>query len=375
MAKKTKRIMREFALDEISAVNHPAQKGARMTIMKRDGEERTSGAVDHTMTAEKAAELNADIMKRGKYKLTTPNMGHTHLVDIDDWVLLAGGGTTSCVEYGGGHSGGSYHSHPFVIGPKGEITIGEVMGHTHEIADVPTMKAADNPASDGVTKTEEDEAMTPEQIAKMAELEALAGMNDTQKAFLAKLAGAERDAFLKADFPGRELLIAKASEGDPVVYKSAAGVEFRASAGAAMIAMAKQLDAATNALAVAEKARVDAEVEAIVKSLDHIGETIEKKREWATAIVALPDEAMRKSALEVLTKTRAAPSILFKSLGATGGTTVEPTDATGKLNKLAADLAAKENIGAHVAMDKVLKTVEGAALYQETQGHTGHPLH
>jgi hypothetical protein len=366
MAKQSKRIMREFELNEISAVTAPAQKGARMLLMKRAGGEDDFDP--HTFfTAEQAAKVNAAIMKRGKYKLTTPNMGHTHLVDIDDWVMMAGGGTTSCVEYaGGGAGGGSYHSHPFVIGPKGEITIGEVMGHTHEIADVPTMKAADSPALNDTSKG--DEAMTPEMQKELDDLRAIAGMNDAQKAHLAKLSGDARDAFMKADSANRDNMIAKANAGDPVVYKGSDGTEYRASDGATVVALAKRLDGMATELDVTKAGKVDAEVEALVKSWAHLAHPDEVKRDWAKAIVALP-EATRKSAVEAITKSQSpAAEVLFKRLGSAGAVPAGGDDANTKLQALAKKQAAEDGTDYHVAFDKVLATPAGARLYDESQG-------
>lgn len=67
-----KKIMREFKMDEISSVDNPAQKGARMTIMKRDAEETGETLPDNEtkektkMTAKTVEELTAEIAKVAK---------------------------------------------------------------------------------------------------------------------------------------------------------------------------------------------------------------------------------------------------------------------------------------------------------------------
>lgn len=59
----SKRIMREFRIDEISSVDRPAQKGAKMTIMKREAENLDINKEDNmTNKVEKTVEeLSADL--------------------------------------------------------------------------------------------------------------------------------------------------------------------------------------------------------------------------------------------------------------------------------------------------------------------------
>lgn len=112
MAKR--RIMRAFKLNEISAVDAPAQAGARAVILKRD--------------AEASAE---DLVKRGKAVLTTATEGHTHLVMLEnfDGVPMSSGQTSLQQRLDRPHEG---HSHPWVMLEDGNVVIGEVDGHTHE---------------------------------------------------------------------------------------------------------------------------------------------------------------------------------------------------------------------------------------------------
>lgn len=119
-----KTIMRRFALDEISAVTSPAQKGARMTIMKRDDADA------------------APIAKSGTV-LTSSTNGHAHLIVLDDYTLARGGGYTEEVAELVGERQ-HWHRHPFVIDKRGNITIGEMSGHSHaaEMAGGKTEKAA-----------------------------------------------------------------------------------------------------------------------------------------------------------------------------------------------------------------------------------------
>lgn len=117
--KGRKRVMRRFAIDEISAVTRPAQAGARALILKR---------ADHP-----APEAD-DFAK--KFTITSATNGHAHLLDVNDMARLHGGGYT---DFSG--ADGSRHNHPFTVSPDGRIVIGEAEGHVH------TMETAGDPAS------------------------------------------------------------------------------------------------------------------------------------------------------------------------------------------------------------------------------------
>ena len=478
-----KRIMREFAIDEISAVTKPAQKGARMIIMKR-------------------ADAGGDLVAKGDYVLTSVEDGHQHLICLDDAAELRGGGNTEGANCG---DGADYHTHPFAIDDMGNVLIGEAMAHGHELSTLSqnvedleaagiigdnieeeneaggeqgeggteTEKArmlADNTgaeadkacltakrafsakqrraaASSGAalpdgsypikntadlknavsawgrapegkraavarhiasrakslgatdslptsgplaealgrakksaasTQNQEDENMAKIEIdeAKFAELTALATMSDAQRAHLGKLAkGADRDAFVKADYSGRDAIIAKAHAGsaDPVVYASKAGVEIRKSDGGAALALAKQLDAMVDtndrlakALEATTEAATAAEVERIVKGLEHIGKPIEEKREMVKGILGLPETA-RKTALDAL-KAGAAPfATMMKHAGVANVPGMQGT-AVEQIDKLARERISKTGTAetyeqAYVA---VLQTPEGVRLYSET---------
>lgn len=103
-------------LDELAGVDEGAQAEAGDVILKR----RDQPAVPVTTTKRSA--------------LTTAVLGHTHLLTgIDD----AQAGTTSSERHNeppGSDSYTAYHSHPWVRTEDGSVLIGEVAGHTHEIA-------------------------------------------------------------------------------------------------------------------------------------------------------------------------------------------------------------------------------------------------
>lgn len=107
--RRKKKIMRTFKINEISGVDRPAQAPARALLMKRNDEP--------------TAEL--DKAMGGKAALTTSDMGHTHLVPLEDFEgEEMRSGLTSFAEG---------HDHPWVMGEDGTVTIGWMNDHTHTI--------------------------------------------------------------------------------------------------------------------------------------------------------------------------------------------------------------------------------------------------
>ena len=103
----------DWRLDEISPVDMPAQIPAVETIIKRKGGEPDPWAEEFTK----------------RIQLTTVADGHQHT--IDDTYAWDGGHTS----YDRGKDDEHGHSHGWVRGLDGSITIAMSDGHTHEILD------------------------------------------------------------------------------------------------------------------------------------------------------------------------------------------------------------------------------------------------
>lgn len=102
--KVVKTVMNSFRMDEISAVDRPAQQEAKATIMKRDSGE-----------LEKANYAMA---------ITTMTGGHSHLVTLGGGDYLRRAGDTSIVDG---------HCHPWIMNEAGDVIVGHAMGHNHGI--------------------------------------------------------------------------------------------------------------------------------------------------------------------------------------------------------------------------------------------------
>ncbi len=210
--RSTQRIMRHFKIEEISAVDTPAQENARAVIMKRDdgSNPQTDG------TVEKRAWLTTDVD------------GHAHLVDDRnyDGVERDGGDTSWSVSSSAEEGQG--HSHPWIANVDGSITIGASDGHTHEVLET-TIKIVND---DEAGTQEEDHTMpkttdkdgaealkaatdrTAELETKLVEATARAEMTDVEKVHLdgldPSLDDDARKAFVAAKPAQRAEIVAKA---------------------------------------------------------------------------------------------------------------------------------------------------------------------
>lgn len=152
--KKSYRVMKEFRIDKISAVDRPAQEGATALIMKRDEDfekripkpnpneskadfvsrfmgdkvmaadyedEKQRSAVAYSAWAK--AQKSAGVEK--SVRMLSDEDGHTHILD------------DSCMDYHTSYEKAPEddcgHSHPWVKNLDGSIVIGMADGHTHEL--------------------------------------------------------------------------------------------------------------------------------------------------------------------------------------------------------------------------------------------------
>lgn len=105
-----KNIMRDFKMVEISGVDVPAQKGAKVMLMKRHHEDET------------------EFLKRDSVAvLTSETDGHAHLV----WLWPGNNGGVTSHQKAPGEEGA--HDHAWVLDADGNIIIGMNDGHVHTV--------------------------------------------------------------------------------------------------------------------------------------------------------------------------------------------------------------------------------------------------
>ncbi len=413
MTKKKKKqarvILDEFRLEEISLVDNPAQPLARVAIMKRGGNDAPE-AMSNTKkqkpneppTEEEASSsVLATIAKR--LALTTLTAGHSHAILTE----FEGGekriGTTSFVED---------HTHDWIIDEAGNIVIGDTGGHAHgvsiliskgedgfeEVVGALTYSGEEAAASQATdmtaesrdeadklgdsyegedmttkkkTSADEQAAVTQEEfdaMTKRAEkAEAISALTTEHRTHFDSLTPKAQDKFLGQTTGERGKVVAKAAEADSVVFTSSDGTEFRKSDDPRLIKMAQDRDA-DRAELVAERAIAKAaDLNRRAADLKHLPGTQDAKVAILKAVDSLSGEDKAK-ALELLNSQDANISKAFEVLGVSGGGEEANDTADSRLNALASRHAAAESIPFAKAYDAVLRTDEGAKLYNESVG-------
>lgn len=354
---------------EISGVDVPAQEGAKALIIKRHepvGDPIVKGSKEDVHEArEKLAKSAA---------LTTEMEGHTHFLYTSGSDGEWNAGTTSWHDE---------HSHPWVRTPDGAIVLGEVNGHTHSIAAVTKAVEIEDPETAGSAgSVVEKEAIMPNDKTKveptvedlqkqLARQTSVAELNDVQKAHFNGLKDeAAQDAFLAKSAEDRqaevEAIAKAATDADPVVYTTSAGLELRKSAGEALIAMAKSNDAIAKENAELKK---NAANEAIRKraetELGHLPGDVDTRMALIKSVDAIEDETQREAAMNALKAQNKAMAKAFTTAG--HGGQAPANSATEQLDALAkAHAEANPGMSFAKAYDAVLETPKGAELYAQS---------
>jgi hypothetical protein len=312
--------------------------------------------------------------------------GHQHEVCV--WE----DGTLS-VRYATSAGADREHSHGIVF-ENGTLTILADSGHTHELAEgqpgiamVPadaivivanraaptknahpiTQPARNSTPGKGASTVKAQQEPTPMNIAKA--LAAILAMTASQQAYVSKLAPDEVEPFLSKPAHERDAIMKAAEDADPVVYKTAAGVEIRKSAGELAVMLAKQNDdqakkLAENSaeLAKANDARELEVLKAQVKTdLGHLAGSDDTKVIALKALKSISDEKARG---EVLTMLKAADAAM-KSQGAAIGVTPEGDAAPS--NKESAFASLSKGLVAFCTEQKIAKLwTEGLDAFVKT---------
>jgi hypothetical protein len=361
-------IMRSFKINEISAVDRPAQQGAVVAIMKRRGDPNYNPK--NPDRSKRGRDETGDIEKRAM--LTGVTNDHSHLLVLDPETgegARPAGNTMPALSPGADFP----HTHPWVMQDDGEIVIGMADGHDHEPGEISTtrMRASEllmekqddeaaesggrrrrrrNQMTDDAKKAAEaHEAEKKDLEKKLAKAEAYGKLSDSEKAHYGKLDDAEKDAFLaKSEDERAEIVKAAAkaaADGNPVVYKASDGSEYRKNDDPRLIALAKQSD---ERLASLEKAHKDSAEASLKKraeeDLANLPGTVETRIALLKQVDAIPDEKARAEALAALKAHNAQMAKSFVVHGTRGTVESESEglasrkDAEAELEKRAKDL-------------------------------------
>lgn len=379
-----RRIMRAFKIDEISAVDRPAQQGATADIMKRDSAKTEKGDT---------VEL-----------LTSATDGHQHGIRIRH---CPHDGLQVYVMYAAGTDENDHgHDHVLLIGQDGTVTVSENHGHTHEVESAALQQAimrstmavkagsntapgaeqveqsagsAGNVTTEEVPMTEQEKAEMDALKARAAKAEAINALSAEERQAYDKFStDAERDGFLAKSADERKVEIAKAAELTQVVYTDSKGRSYTKSDDARMVELAKEADEALKAAEVAKAQAADADLEKRANALTFLPGDLAARKALLKSIDAIPDEKQREAALAALKSKDAALAKAGETVGSSAGddavvTTevggdaqVAKSDAESKLDALAKKYQeANKGVSYAKAYDEVLKTAEGAKLYAQ----------
>lgn len=202
---------------------------------------------------------------------------------------------------------------------------------------------------------------------RLEKADALAAMSDEHKEHYASLEGEAQEAFLKMDVAARGELVKKAQESDEVLELD--GQQIRKSAcDAGVFALLKKQSAETKSLQALLKSEKEAREAAELKKRaeellsSHPGD-MEAKVAMLKSVESIEDEAMRKSALDMLKANNEAMAKALERRSAAG----EGSDdsAAQKLEKMAKKYAEDNKVSEADGYAAVLGTDEGKALYAE----------
>jgi len=241
------------------------------------------------------------------------------------------------------------------------------------------------------TVKSQEQSMPTEQEIKIAELtktvarlEQVASLSDAQRAHHATLRGQDAEGFLAKSQLERDAVLKAVGDADAPIYKTASGIEIRRSDGSVALQLAKQSDAAavvqaTQAEALA-KSQALAETQAFEKraatDLSAFAKTMPVHIAIMRALDAIPDETIRKEALEAIKAANVAMVALGKAHGTSNGSPLE-ADALEEFEKARAAFATIRKIADPIdATGAFLATAEGRALkaaYDATRGYAAGP--
>jgi len=368
--KKRRRIMRAFKIEEISAVDRPAQEGARSAILKRDTTEEGNNGVD----------------KFDRVDLLTSSVdGHQHGIKVS----RDGDETYLYVSYAGGEEGTS-HDHQIMVTPEGDVVMSENMGHTHEIDRddllnmlMSGMSMLKGEPADPIVETAEpngEQTVNEQEIAEMQTAlkrsEAIVAMDAPTREFFDGLSKADQDAFIEKSAEDQAADIAKAAEANEVVYTDRKGRTYTKADGDKIVELAKENDANEVAKEEAEVEAADADLTKRAEGLDFLSGTLDQRKELLKSIDAIEDKDARENALAVLKSKNAANESATETLGSAGSgedplnksedggaSVTKAAEAVSKLDELAKAKAESDGMSYAKAYDAVLQTAEGRQLY------------
>ena len=317
---KKKKILNRIRIDEISAVDRPAQEDATMTIMKR-ADETPNPTETMTEEVQKNEEVTEEVV--------------AEVIETEE------------VE-------------------KAEEVTEEAPEADAEVEKAEEAEETEEEEEKGYEKSLADLTAELEVLqSELALAKSVAELSDAEKEVFASIEGEEaRAEFLGKSADERAELIAKAADENAVIYKSLDGVEFTAQDDERLVSLAKQADEYKAQLVAAEEASIEKSYnERAETQLAHLPGELVTKNAVLRAIDGIEDEAVREQALSMLKAQSVAIEEQFVTKGVEGE---EAEGDLGGLEKMAAAYAEEHDTTLSKAYSEVLRTPEGRNLYNQT---------
>lgn len=348
------RILHKFKMNEISSVDRPAQKGAKMVLMKRDSLELAKGAFVDALQELRLENTVREALDGLWETQAALREAVTEIVECpEEYPDQQAAITQALAEF-------SAEVRAMVAAAAKPIS--DVADGGEPPSDDGTSKRETQSPEEGMMKTQEELTTELELVTKqLAKAESYGRLTDIEKAHFNSLPTIDQDLFIKMDTGARANALEKAAASNPVVYTTSDGTEFRKNDDPRLISMAKQAD---ENLKVAKAAQDKADtMEFEKRANDELGNLPGDKAAKIAllkAINGITDETIRTGVSQLIKAGNDGLAAAFNTHG-----TMTPADGSAEhqLDSLAKAYAAANNVTFAKAYDEVLKTDEGAALY------------
>lgn len=329
-----KKILKEITLNEISAVDKPAQAPAKMVIMKRAVKDAVQEiGKSHMKKNEEFTDMISGIKDRAGLMavlgLLTDQLW-SERYDIEQDLV------NKIKELG------------IDISNDDEIIsiFEKRAGNSANLLEALNM-ATENPKGGDVAA---DLTQEIETLKKSLELSQKFGqLNDIEKAYYDGLTEENRDIFLGKSVDERMKEIEKSKVGVTTLYKSLDGVEFTSKDDPRLIELAKQNDETRKelALAKAEQGRIKLEKRA-EDELNFLPGSLEARCELLKAVDTIKDDAIRVEVMNILKSKNSVMQYAFSDRGVsiaknTHGMS-DKEEAHARLTKRATEIAKEQGV-------------------------------
>lgn len=378
----SKRKMLKMVLDEISAVDSPAQEGAMVRLFKaakkpadaEDAEDEADNSDDEAAEGEAGGEeqepakgkkakkaLDAEVEEYLKRDFSAEQRNS----DAKSGAAMPGGGfpieNRKDLENAMRALGRAKDRAATIKHIKARA---KALGLTDMLSDV----YKNEPAGESGNEPNET-TMTPQEVEalqKRAErAEQLASLNDAQRAVHSELQGSDADAFLAKTPAERQAVVAKRADSNPVI-ETVDGQEFRKNDDPRLLKMAKALKEQREETAEAKKVSKAQRLQKRAgEELAHLPGKDEHKVALLDVVESMPAE-QRTEVEKMLKAADAGMAAAFARKGATG--TPDQIQGEEKIEAIAKSIREKlPNLTPEQAYAKALQTPEGKEAYKSSR--------